>query len=538
MEAVSKNKKNGFYNITYGEEGVFLKVFPAEGGKEVELSDVMNRIEKKKIKDVDTEAVNMAVNNAASQPVKIAGPQEESLIDASASVLVSPDAMKGHIIIVPPEGGKDFDRAQIYELIDKAGIKYGVKKEAVEKLAENPQYNDMICIAEGTVPQNGEDAKIEFFFELKKEIKPSISKDGTVDYRELDLISNVKAGDRLCTKIPPKPGISGINVKGEVITAISGKDINLPKGKNSNISEDGLSLISAVDGQVEMVDGKVVVFSTYEVADDVDNSTGNIKFVGNVVIRGNVLSGFEVESGGNVEVWGVVEGARIKAGGDIILRRGMQGMDKGVLISEGDIVAKFIEHSNVQAAGDIKSEAVMHSRLKCGKRLELSGRKGLLVGGSYKVGKEIEAKVIGSPMATFTDIEVGVDPAIRERYKKVRDEIASSKSDMLKAAQIIKLLSKLNSQGLLPPDKKELYNKSVRTKSFYLEKINSLNEEKKELENRMSEDVEGKVRASNCIYQGTKVTIGSCVMYVKEKLQYCLLYRDGADVRILAYDQR
>jgi len=47
----------------------------------------------------------------------------------------------------------------------------------------------------------------------------------------------------------------------------------------------------------------------------------------------------------------------------------------------------------------------MHSNVKCGNKLELSGKKGLLIGGKCKVGKEIVAKVIGSYLATHTDIE-------------------------------------------------------------------------------------------------------------------------------------
>ena len=144
------------------------------------------------------------------------------------------------------------------------------------------------------------------------------------------------------------------------------------------------------------------------------------------------MSGFVVEAGGSVEVMGVVEGAIIKAGGDIILRRGMQGMGKGILISGGDIISRFIENSTVEARNDIKAEAIMHSNVKCGNKLELSGRKGLLVGGSCKVGKEIVAKVIGSHLATITDIEVGLDPTIRERYKAAKDELISAESDMRK----------------------------------------------------------------------------------------------------------
>lgn len=74
------------------------------------------------------------------------------------------------------------------------------------------------------------------------------------------------------------------------------------RGRNVYSGEDGLSLYSEIDGQVMYIDGKLSVFSTYEVPADVDNSTGNINFVGNLSVRGNVLSGFVVEVGGNVEV--------------------------------------------------------------------------------------------------------------------------------------------------------------------------------------------------------------------------------------------
>lgn len=88
----------------------------------------------------------------------------------------------------------------------------------------------------------------------------------------------------------------------------------MPKGKNTEISEDGQNLIAAINGQINYIDGKVNVFQNYEVPANVDNSTGNINFIGNVIVRGSVLSGFVIQAGGNVEVGGVVEGATIIAG--------------------------------------------------------------------------------------------------------------------------------------------------------------------------------------------------------------------------------
>jgi len=319
---------------------------------------------------------------------------------------------------------------------------------------------------------------------------------------------------------------------------VNGKPAVLPRGKNVAVSEDGKSLYATSEGEVEFLDqSKVSVYTNHEIPADVDNSTGNVSFVGSIIIKGNVLSGFSVEAGGNVEVYGAVEGATIIAGGNIILRRGMQGMGKGKLIAGGDIVARYIEYCNIEAKNNIQSEAVMHSNVKCGNKLELTGRKGLLVGGTCKVGKIIVAKVIGSHMATVTDLEVGSDPTVRERYKKAKEDVVSMESDIKKADQAIVILRKLESMGSLSPDKLEILTKSVRTKIYLSSNLEEAKKEIAILDEKLQQEGNGKIRALNFIYPGVKVSIGTCVMYVKEPLQYCTLYREGADIRVGSIDK-
>ncbi|MFZ5987412.1 MAG: DUF342 domain-containing protein [Bacillota bacterium] len=535
----SYNRLNdGFFELKYKEDGVFLTVYPPVGkGKKVEAREVIDRLTHKKVRDFKKDLVELAVAKADKTPVRIAEPQEEVKIDASITVNVAPDKMKASIVITPPDGGRMLNMHEIIEILSRHGVSYGINKSTLETIIQYPVYSETIVIAEGTPAANGQNGKVDFHFDLSKDRKPTILEDGRVDFRELNLIESVQKGQVLCSLIPPLPGVPGKTVVGTDVPALDGKPALLPKGRNVEISEDGENLLADIDGQVNYIDGKVNVFSNFEVPADVDNSTGNINFIGNVIIRGNVLSGFTVEAGGNVEVLGVVEGAVIKAGGDIILRRGMQGLGKGSLISGGDIVAKYIENSNVEAKGDIKSEAIMHSNVKCGNKLELSGKKGLLVGGSCKVGKEVTAKVIGSYMSTITDIEVGVDPSLKERYKALREEVQHIDEDVKKAEQAIVLLKKLEAAGKMTPEKQEIMAKSVRTKVYFSNRINELREEMIQIELRLQEEANGRVRAQGFIYPGTKVAIGTCMMYIKENLQYCTLYRDGADIRVGPIDK-
>lgn len=458
--------------------------------------------------------------------------------DLKILVTVSPDELKAFVTLYSVEGASPASKDEILRALENQRVTYGIREDVINYYSQNPVYNETFCVAEGTAAQNGKNGSVKYHFDTTIDKTPTLLEDGRINYRELNLIQSVQLGQILCTLEPPLMGTQGKTVKGRVLTAVNGRPAVLPRGKNVVMSEDGQSIYATTAGEVEFLDqSKVSVYTNHEIPVDVDNSTGNVSFVGSVIIKGNVLSGFTVEAGGNVEVYGVVEGATIRAGGNIILRRGMQGMGKGSLISGGDIVARYIEYSNVEAKNNIQSEAVMHSNIKCGNKLELTGRKGLLVGGTCKVGNIIVAKVIGSHMATTTDLEVGVDPTIRDRYRKAKDDLISMESDIKKAEQAIVILKKMESMGALTPEKQEIMTKSVRTKIYLSSKLEEVKQEISILDEKLQQEGNGKIRSLNIIYPGVKVSIGSCMMYVKEPLQYCTLYRDGADIRVGAIDK-
>jgi len=531
-EFMQKDINDGFYELSFKKDGVYISVYPPEqGGRKTTLEEVLARIEKKGIKNVDRIVLGKVVQEASRTPVKIAEPQEELVVDAVVEVSLSPDEMRAYVTLVEPDGGEGITASKLIDALKQQGVVYGIKNDVIDSLEKYPIYNQMICIAEGAPPIDGKDGKVEYKFDISKQRKPTILENGKVDYRELNLVQSVKRGEILCILIPPEPGKKGMTVTGKELKCRDGKHVRMPKGRNVIISDDGTMLLANIDGQVEFSDEKVNVFATYEVKADVDNSTGNISFVGNVLVRGNVLSGFKVEAGGNVEVWGVVEGAVINAGGDIILRRGMQGMGKGILTSGGDIVARYIENSTIKAKRDIKSEAIMHSHVTCGNKLQLGGRKGLLVGGTCRVGREIEAKVIGSALSVFTDVEVGLDPQVREEYKELREEIAKSAESIKKAEQVINILKKLETAGMLTDDKREMLERSIRTKVFHDSKLLELNDRRRELEELMRQENAGRIRCTDFVYPGTKISMGTASMFVKETLRYCVIYRDGADIR-------
>ena len=197
------------------------------------------------------------------------------------------------------------------------------------------------------------------------------------------------------------------------------------------------------------IDNKVVVSNVLQIDGDIDTSTGDITYDGNVIIKGNVNTGYRVDATGNIEIDGVVEGATIIAGGDIVLRRGIQGMNKGYLKAGGNLMTKFIENASVVVRGKIESGSILHSDVISKSEITVRGRKGLLVGGSVRANVLIEAQSIGSNMGSNTKVSVGIDAEVQDKIRKLTEELKGLQAEEYRTRQLLELLRAKQQQGTL-----------------------------------------------------------------------------------------
>src|SRR5690606_23817925 len=116
----------------------------------------------------------------------------------------------------PPSGGKELSIDEAFAKIHEI-IKYGLNVNQVKKIINENCYNSKTLVAEGEKPVNGEDGYIKYFFPIKIDTTPRELEDGSVDFRNLDIIHNVRAGDLLAELVPPTEGKQGITVQGNII---------------------------------------------------------------------------------------------------------------------------------------------------------------------------------------------------------------------------------------------------------------------------------------------------------------------------------
>lgn len=531
-------KRNGFFQLIHRGGKVYLKSYPAvNGGKTIQVDEVISYLDQKKINQVTVETVKQFVKEASEKKnAEILVSNEDILPENEAVVItVDPKRLYAKIRMYPNSNqGMTLEMQDIMSLIEQHGIKHGIICENIEMMQKFKLYCTDILVAKATMPVHGHDAKITYHFNVDKTNKPAMDENGHVNFHKLDMIEPVQEGQLLATLEEADFGTPGIDIAGVEIKPRKVKVLTLKHGKNIHLSENELEMYSDVSGNVTCVDGTVFVSDCYEVPADVGPSTGDVEYAGSVSVKGNVLSGYTVQASGDIYVNGAVEGATLIAGGKIVLNRGIQGMGKGEMRAEGDVISKFIESSKVYAGGKIVSDAIMHSEVVAKDSVEVNGKRGIITGGSVRSTTLIETKVAGSTMGTVTELEVGVDPTIGKRYHEIEDIIADLTEEQEKIEQNIALLTKrYKVKGKLEPEKLlALKNNQTR-----LEEIKKENETLSEEYDKLEEELHnasnvGKIIVHDIAYASVKVTISNIMKYLHTEVQHSALVRDGADIRI------
>lgn len=529
---------NGYFQISIRENGTWLVIYPPkDGGKSVRFDMVDAYLTKWRI-GYDKKVMSDTLTKVKEKTELRLTPEKIIPMNESSTVVLDTNHYMAEITLYPPaEGGSLMGRDEIISELVRGGVKYGLVEERLTQLEKEREYCTPIILAKATMPIEGKDAKITYYFNTDPTLKPKMLEDGSVDFHTLDTICHVKAGDLLAELQPAVQGRPGIDVTGKPIRPAKVNNLILRHANRIHLSEDGLKMYSEVNGHVSLVDDKVFVSDTYEVAADVDSSTGDIVCEGNVEVKGNVRTGYKIDAKGDVVVHGVVEGAEIHAGGQIVLMRGIQGMSRGKLIAQGNIISKFIESAEVISRyGYVHSEAIMHSQVSAKTDVIVGGKKGFITGGSTRCSQIIEAKTVGSNMGTNTLLEVGVDPTIAEEYRRLEKQVPELETERESCVQNIVLLAKKLKQGeQLPVDKLLLLKHSQKRVAEIDKQIEDIDNRLEELQDDMEMKENGMIRVSQTAYSGCKITISGAVYYVKTELSHARFVKERGDVKIDAY---
>ncbi|MDR3145853.1 MAG: FapA family protein [Treponema sp.] len=542
--AVVRKDREGKVFVHLYPDGVYLKASPPAGkGKRVTEAQALRALAEKNIDDFNHDIVKTVLREASGEYVQVGNLSYNPGNDASLSVDITEQDMKAVITMNPPgPGGCDLSWETIAEFLRNNRVVYGIREDFLRDFADQPQYKESVLAAEGLKPVDGRDACMQYNFEGDMaQVRLREGANGKIDFKELNIIRNVWEGQPLARKLPAELGVAGKTVTGRMLPARNGKDIPLPMGKNVHVGDDGVTIISDMNGQVVMVSGKINVEPVYTVQGNVNLKTGNIIFLGTVIINGNVEDGFSVKAAGNIEVNGTVEKAEMDAEGDIIVHQGITGKNTGTIKAGHSIWARFIENANVEAGNMVVvSDGIINSQVNAYRRIICQGKRAHIVGGRLRATEEINAKSIGSPTSgTETICEVGFDPKRKEEL----DQFALSKENAEKELEEIQLniqtLINIKKQRKSLPEDKETYLRELMDRRQELEtELKHITEEMTRIQEFFNSlENRGRISASGKVYPGVKIIIRDAREEVRNEFRASTFILENGLVRVTKYEE-
>jgi uncharacterized protein (DUF342 family) len=542
VKVIADREGDAFVQLLH--DGAYLKVIPPLGkGRRITSAAVIRTIDARGVKNYDEAAVTDMVNKAAGTYERIGDFDHAPANDASMSVEISADEMKALVSVTPPgSGGCDIPVETYLSFLRNNRVVYGVDEEYLTEFADRPFYKEPVQVAEGTRPADGRDAYIQYNFETDQtKVRLRESSNGKIDFKEINIIQNVVAGQPLAVKMPPENGTAGRTVTGKVIPAKSGRDIPLPLGKNVRVGDDGATIIAEMNGQVILTGNKINVEPVYTVQGNVNIKTGNIIFLGTVIITGSVEDGFSVKAAGNIEVNGTVEKAELDAEGDIIVHQGITGKSDCMVRSGRSIWARFIENARIEAGNMVVvSDGIINSHVDAFKCIICQGKRAHIVGGRLRATEEISAKNLGSATSgTETICEVGFDPKSKEQLESLEAQKSEADRQLEEIQLNIQTLINIKKQRKSLPEDKEAYLSELMDKRAELTgELEKNKEETEKIQAFLSTiKAKGKISASSKVYPGVKILIRDAREDVRNEYKAVTFILENGLIRVIKYEE-
>ncbi len=534
------------YQFEFRDDGVYLTIYPNSADSLLfELSDMRQILKECGVVDYDVALLSRTLREASGQEQRIADPvnmteellqkiQSGQSVDnnqdeeyARVIVDVSRDKMTATIKYDTKDGSRLPTFDMVMEALVEKGVRYGIDEEAIKVGVESLAP---FVAATGTPSIPGENAYIDRKFDLGVKGRPVVEDYDRVDYKNLNLFVLAKANDTLAIRIPQTKGTPGKNVYGEVIVAQNGRPIPMPEGKNTKVLGEH-QLIATINGQIVDTGNKISIDPRLVIKGAVGVGTGDIEFDGSVQINGDVKQGFVVKATGDIEIKGSINGAEV-TGRSVIVSGGVTGANRGKVKAEQDVRAAFAENAVIEAGRDIYiADVALHSTLRAGKKIVVEGKHGQITGGLTVSGEEVTAKVIGNAAYVITRVSVGVDPNLQKEYHEVCKNYKEGKKRLLHITQTLNTLSKIDISSL-PQERIDQINALTRSQFPIAGQLKRDEQKILELEQKLGEMKNGKVRADDTIYPGSRISINAVVKNVQEEYHHCTLSLEEGEVSL------
>jgi uncharacterized protein (DUF342 family) len=434
------------------------------------------------------------------------------------TVAVSDDEMQATLSLSPPVGGAlGVSTEQVLEECGRLGITHGLDRrsieEAVNRTADGGDSVENMIIARGEPPVNGENGSITFHVVRASGSAVKQRGDGSVDFKNLDRVTSVREDQLIAVMKRETAGKKdGRTVTGQVRKAQNGRPVKLEVGANIRTDDKGTGVEyhSKINGQLFTDGKKISVEPVLVIEGDVGPKTGNIKFSGTVHVTGSVLDTYNVFSKKDIIVEGSVGNCVVKTDGSLTVLSGITGKNKGKVLVQGDVTAKFAENSNIEAGGSIFIQrAALNCRLTAGSRVVAVEEKGQIVGGEIRATEGVEVKILGNDSEHRMEVKVGSNFSVEGKIAELQNKIQSYDRALKKIALILDKLKRVAPEpDRLPENLRKVYEETRKKGTVAKIAISELQKRQSQLSARLDEIRDAEIVVRESLFRGVRISFG------------------------------
>lgn len=442
-------------------------------------------------------------------------------MDAEPYIYMTARYVSAWIFVYPPSGnGKHLELSQLRERLAEAKVTYGIDEDLLQRLPGLPdRYFRLYLIAKGDPPLEGKDGYVNDHFSRSQYRPMSFETQGGVDFSTLDLFQSVKKGEVICEIFPPTPCRDGRSVRDEIAYAYVGQPLSaVPRGRNTEMNEDGTALIAVCEGHVEFNGRGFVVKPVTELTGSVDASSGDVSSMGDVHIRGDVCSGFTVRAMGTVTVDGVIESATVEAGGDLVVRNGVQGNGQAVLRANRSVYVRYMESCSVYARENVEAECIINCDVFSDGSVTACSGRGKIIGGRIRAARLVRANDIGTRAEVPTAIVLGGRPFEGFEREMAEQEIRELEQELIKRGK----------QPRTPERERQMAKLRIQVSAMQ-KKLTQLEQTLAEIEMQQTGTYQSRL-LSGMVYPGVEITIGKATTKVVLETSMCTASLYGGSV--------
>lgn len=430
-----------------------------------------------------------------------------------------------------------FSLEELRSLLRENGIVYGIREEALNELAKGKQNYEETLVANGTVPKDGRDGYFEYHFNPQPPTGPIILPDDSVDYNVLGKMELVKAGQLLVTYHRARALVLGMDVLGNAIDAYEGKELQPLQCKRCEMDEDACQYYASIEGNVTVEGNCLVVTPLYVVEGNLDAATGNVDFHGDVLVQGNVFAGVTVKTTGNITINGHVETANLFAGKDVILTNGMQGSGNGIIRAGRNVMARFLEQTQVYAGNEINTGAILNCEVESGQRVVVAGNRGTIIGGTVTAVEQISAASLGNRAAVTTRLIIGLDGEFKTKMAEIDNLIEEYQNNMMDAEKALERITYQLRTQPVTPELNQQKAEQMRRKINYQLKLKETATKREQMIDINRRSADGKIIINGIVNAGCIIIINGVRETLNSEYRDVTFKKSRQEIRIVSNRQ-